>query len=166
MGSASSESNSSRGIPSINPATQQPIAIFEPTPAAIPSILGQARVAQKEWAAFPLRQRCRMTRRLRDVIFDSREEIVASISNETGKPRTEAIFAELILALDTANFLARRAPSWLRPEPVPHHNFALKAKTGTIEFESYGVIGIISPWNFPFAIPMPRLFQPCSRVTR
>ena len=83
--------------------------------------------------------------RLRDVIFDSREEIAGVITRETGKPRVEAIFAEIVLALDTADFLARRAPRWLRPERVPHHNLALKAKSGWLEFEPLGVVAIISP---------------------
>jgi Aldehyde dehydrogenase family len=50
------------------------------------------------------------------------------LTQESGKPRVEAIFAELVLALDTADFLARRAPEWLRPERAPHHNLAVKAK--------------------------------------
>ena len=62
--------------------------------------------------------------------------------------------AEIALAIDTAGFLARRAPRWLRPERVPHHNLALKAKSGWLEYEPYGVIAVISPWNFPFSIPI------------
>jgi succinate-semialdehyde dehydrogenase/glutarate-semialdehyde dehydrogenase len=98
-----------------------------------------------------------MVQRLRDTIFDSREEIASVITRETGKPCVEAIFAEIVLAIDTADFLARRAPRWLRPERVPHHNFALKAKSGWLEFEPLGVVAIISPWNYPFAIPMAQI---------
>ncbi len=86
-----------------------------------------------------------------------RDEIAEVITRETGKPRVEAIFAEIALAIDTAGFLARRAPKWLRPERVPHHNPALKAKSGWLEYEPYGVIAIISPWNFPFAIPLAQI---------
>jgi succinate-semialdehyde dehydrogenase/glutarate-semialdehyde dehydrogenase len=98
-----------------------------------------------------------MLQRLRDVIFDSRDEITGVITRETGKPRVEAIFAEILLALDTADFLARRGPRWLRGERVPHHNFALKAKSGWLEFEPQGVVAIISPWNYPFSIPMAQI---------
>jgi acyl-CoA reductase-like NAD-dependent aldehyde dehydrogenase len=95
-----------------------------------------------------------MFQRFRDVIFDSRDEIADTITRETGKPRVEATFAEILLAIDTADFLARRAPRWLRAERIPHHNFALKAKSGWLEYEPHGVVAVISPWNYPFAIPL------------
>jgi acyl-CoA reductase-like NAD-dependent aldehyde dehydrogenase len=142
-------------VESIDPATGEAIARFESAdPAEMPKIFERARAAQKEWAARPIRARVAMLRRLRDAIFESRDEIADVISRETGKPRVEAVFAEIILALDTADFLARRAPRWLRPERVPHHNIAVKAKSGWLEFEPMGVVAIISPWNYPFAIPM------------
>ena len=145
-------------VESIDPASGVVHARFAATnPADIPAILGRARIAQKEWAARPLQERCAMVQRLRDTIFDSREEIASVITRDTGKPRVEAIFAEIVLALDTADFLARRAPRWLRPERVPHHNFALRAKSGWLEFEPLGVVAIISPWNYPFAIPMAQI---------
>ncbi|HEX4075446.1 MAG TPA: aldehyde dehydrogenase family protein [Candidatus Acidoferrales bacterium] len=145
-------------IDSIDPATNETIARFESTdPAEIPAIFVHARAAHAEWAARPIRERSAALRRLRDAIFDSREEIAGMISRETGKPRVEAIFAELILALDTADFIARRAPKWLRSERVPHHNIAAKTKSGWLEYEPLGVVAIISPWNYPFAIPIAQL---------
>jgi acyl-CoA reductase-like NAD-dependent aldehyde dehydrogenase len=145
-------------VKSVNPATGQVVARIPATPLAeIPGIFEAARRAQKDWAARPLGERCKMLRRLRDVIFERREDIADTITCETGKPRVEAILAEILLALDTADFLARQAPRWLRPERVPHHNFALKTKSGWLEFDPQGVVAIISPWNFPFSIPMTEL---------
>jgi succinate-semialdehyde dehydrogenase/glutarate-semialdehyde dehydrogenase len=142
-------------IESINPATQVVNARFEVTqPADLPVIFERARNAQTDWAARPLRERCAMLRGLRDAIFVRRDEIVDVVTREAGKPRVEAIFAEVLLALDTADFLARQAPRWLRPEPVPHHNIAMKAKSGWMEFSPLGVVAIVSPWNYPFSIPM------------
>jgi acyl-CoA reductase-like NAD-dependent aldehyde dehydrogenase len=142
-------------VESINPATGEVLARIPATPlGAIPGIFETAREAQKAWAARPLRERCAMLRRLRDAIFERREDIVNVVTRETGKPRVEAILAELLLALDTADFLSRQAPHWLRPERVPHHNVALKAKSGWLEYSAQGVVAIISPWNYPFSIPM------------
>ncbi len=145
-------------IDSIDPATNQVLARFEATRSSdLTNILERARAAQQEWSARPLAERCAMLRRLRDAIYARREEIADVISRETGKPRVEAIFAEILLALDATDFLARQAPRWLRPERVPHHNLALKAKSGRIEFHPQGVVAIISPWNYPFSIPIAQL---------
>jgi succinate-semialdehyde dehydrogenase/glutarate-semialdehyde dehydrogenase len=145
-------------VDSVNPATGEVVARIPATPlTAIPAIFEAARTAQKEWAARPLRDRCAMLRKLRDAIFDRRDDIANVVVRETGKPRAEAILAEVLLALDTADFLARQAPRWLRSERVSHHNIALKAKSGWLEFEPHGVVAIISPWNFPFAIPTTEL---------
>ena len=142
-------------IDSNNPATGEVIGRYEATrPNEVPAIFEHARRAQEEWATRTLRERCVMLRRLRDTIFEHREEIADVLTGETGKPRVEAIFAEILLALDTADFLARRAPRWLRAERVPHHNLAMKAKSAWLEFEPQGVVALITPWNYPFAIPM------------
>lgn len=142
-------------VDSLDPSTGEVVGRFEVTQLGeLPVIFENARRAQKEWAARPIQDRGMMLRRLRDAIFEHREEVADVIIRETGKPRVEAIFAEILLALDTADFLARRAPRWLRPERVPHHNLAMKAKSGWLEFQPCGVIAIISPWNYPFSIPM------------
>ena len=58
-----------------------------------------------------------------------------------------------MVVLDTARFLIESAYRFLRDEPVPHGNLAMKTKSGRLLREPYGVIGIISPWNYPFSIP-------------
>jgi acyl-CoA reductase-like NAD-dependent aldehyde dehydrogenase len=118
-----------------------------------------AREAQKSWAANSARQRCTYLRKIRDAIYEHRTEVTAAISLETGKPHVEAVFAELLLTLDTADFLARQSPEWLRPEPVPHHNIGVKAKAGRLYFQPFGVVAIISPWNYPFSIPMAQILS-------
>ena len=142
-------------VDSVDPGTGEVVGRFETTNASeLPAIFENARRAQIDWAARPLHGRCAMLRRLRDTMFEHREEVADIITRETGKPRVEAILAEILLALDTADFLARRALRWLRPERVPHHNIAMKAKSGWLEFQPHGIIAIISPWNYPFSIPM------------
>jgi acyl-CoA reductase-like NAD-dependent aldehyde dehydrogenase len=59
----------------------------------------------------------------------------------------------VLVVLDAARFLIENAYQLLRDEPVPHGNLAMKAKSGRLLREPYGVIGIISPWNYPFSIP-------------
>jgi len=142
-------------IDSLNPATNELNATFDSTqPSQLPKIFESARRAQKEWSPQPASARRAALGNLRDAVFANRDKIADVISRETGKPRVEAIFAEVLLALDTADFVAKRAAQWLRPEKVPHHNLAMKAKSGWLEFNPLGVVAIISPWNYPFSIPM------------
>src|SRR5437667_1749922 len=58
-----------------------------------------------------------------------------------------------MVVLDAARWLIDNAYRLLRDEPVDHGNLAMNTKAGRIVREPYGVIGIISPWNYPFSIP-------------
>jgi len=59
----------------------------------------------------------------------------------------------VLVVLDAARFLIDNAYRLLRDEPVPHGNLATRLKSGWLVREPYGVIGIVSPWNYPFSIP-------------
>lgn len=87
----------------------------------------------------------------------SRNELADAVVNESGKPRVEALFADLFVALDSAEYWSKHATDALRMERVPHHSIAAKAKSGRISYEPLGVIGIISSWNYPLAIPMSQI---------
>ena len=144
-----------RYVESLDAATQEVIGRFEVASLGdLPGIFERARQAQAAWAERPIRERSGLLRRLRDVIYERRQEIADVIIREAGKPRVEAVFAEIMLALDLVDFYARNAPRWLAPERVPHHNVALKAKSGYLAFEPYGVLVAIAPWNYPFSIPL------------
>jgi acyl-CoA reductase-like NAD-dependent aldehyde dehydrogenase len=141
-------------LESIDPASGEVIARFEITsPGDVAGVLQHARQAQSEWARRPLRERCALLRRLRDVLFARRQEIAEVITREAGKPRVESLLSEVMLILDTADYYARKAPRMLRPERVPHHSLAVKAKSAVLQYEPWGVLGVISPWNYPISIP-------------
>jgi acyl-CoA reductase-like NAD-dependent aldehyde dehydrogenase len=142
-------------VESIDPATGDVIARFDTTPPGeMPEIFARARRAQAEWAAQPLVARCVLLRRVREALFARRQEVAGVITSEVGKPRVEALFADVLVALDSTTYYADHAAEMLRAERVPHHNLAVKAKSGWLRYEPYGVIGLISPWNYPLAIPM------------
>jgi acyl-CoA reductase-like NAD-dependent aldehyde dehydrogenase len=137
-----------------NPATQQTVG-YVPVFGAeeVSTAVIQARRAQKEWAVTPLRERMRILRCFQQLLAGQKDRIADVISRETGKPRVEALSTEILVVLDAAEFLLRNAPMLLRPEHVPHANLAMKMKHGMLLREPWGVIGIISPWNYPFSIP-------------
>src|ERR1700739_3690400 len=145
-------------VPSINPATGNVVGYFEKTqPASLQQIVGRARVAQAVWARVPMRERCARLRDLRDRIMSSRDALADAVVAESGKPRAEALFADIFVAVDTAAFFTKTPQRLLQPERVPHHSLAAKAKSGTLTYEPLGVIGVISSWNYPLAIPMSQI---------
>lgn len=145
-------------IPSIDPSTGNILAQFEKTlPVALPGILSRARVAQSTWCAAPIEKRCSQLRVLREHIMASRNAMADAVVAESGKPRVEALFADLFVALDTAEYFSKQGARLLRSERVPHHSSAGKAKSGRLFYDPVGVIGIISSWNYPLAIPLSQI---------
>jgi acyl-CoA reductase-like NAD-dependent aldehyde dehydrogenase len=142
-------------LPSIDPATGEVLKTYERTsPLAVPGLLGRTREAQKLWAKRSVEERCVQLGVLRSKILEQRELLADAVVRESGKPRTEAKFADVFVSLDTADYFAKHAPSLLKPETVPHHSLAAKAKSGKLLYEPLGVVAIISSWNYPLAIPM------------
>ena len=145
-------------LPSINPATGETLGYFEKTPpASLPQFVARARAAQAAWARISVRERCARLRGLRDCIMSSRDVLAEAVVAESGKPRVEALFADIFVAVDTAAYFAKNAERLLSPEPVPHHSTAAKAKSGKLTYEPLGVVGIISSWNYPLAIPLSQI---------
>lgn len=145
-------------LPSINPATGAVVSQFEKTPpSVIPEIIDRARLAQKEWEEVSIRDRCVKLRVLEKRMLASRDELADAVVLESGKPRVEALFADIFVALDSAKYWSQNAASVLRTQRVPHHSTAAKAKSGYLVYEPLGVIAIISSWNYPLAIPLSQI---------
>src|ERR1700682_665637 len=145
-------------IPSVNPATGETLGYFEKTPPpALASIVSNARLAQIGWLTLPIRERCARLRSLRQRIIESRHTLADAVVAESGKPRVEAFFADIFVSADTAEYFSKNAERLLRPDDVPHHSLAAKAKSGKLTYDPLGVIGIISSWNYPLAIPLSQI---------
>lgn len=141
-------------IQSVNPATGEVLAEFEAaTNTEVEAAVGLATQALAGWRRLSVAERAAHLFRLKEVLYGRRDEIASLITLEAGKPVVEAMLTEVMVVLDSLDYFGRRAARFLAPQRVPHHNLAMKLKRGRLEFEPYGVIGIISPANYPFAIP-------------
>ncbi len=143
-----------RQISSINPATGELLREF--SCADVPDVLAaveRARAAQNAWVELGVRHRVEIVRDFQRRLLEKKSEIATAITREAGKPIAEALTTEVLVVLDAARFLIANAHRLLHDESVPHGNLATKLKTGRLLREPYGVIGIISPWNYPFSIP-------------
>ena len=139
---------------STNPATGEKLVELPcATPQEVVDAVARARKAQPAWAALPVRERVAVLKRFQRNLSDHRERIAELISREAGKPTVEALNTEVMVVLDSTEFCIRKTHSFLRDEPLPHDNLAMKTKRGRLVREPYGVIGIIAPWNYPFSTP-------------
>jgi succinate-semialdehyde dehydrogenase/glutarate-semialdehyde dehydrogenase len=137
-----------------NPANHESVGSLHAFAAdEIAGAVAKARAAQADWAGTPLSARLRIIRRFQQLVCDQKDAIAAVITREAGKPLAEAISTEVLVVLDTTKFLLDTVPAFLRPEAIPHANPVMKLKSGLLCREPYGVVGIISPWNYPFSLP-------------
>jgi len=141
-------------IVSRNPATGEVLREFECAEALeVQAAVARARSAQAAWADLGLKRRIEILRAFQNGLYRRKSGIAETITREAGKPVAEALVTEVLVVLDAARFLIDSAWGLLRDEPVPHGNLVTKLKTGSLVREPHGVIGIISPWNYPFSIP-------------
>lgn len=121
-------------------------------PSDVRDVVQRARRAQEAWKNVPLEERCERLLRLRDAYVDRAEEVIEIVSRETGKPRNEALTQELFVFVDLLTYYCKNAPRILAEQNLGLHLF--KHLSSQVHYVPRGVVGIVSPWNFPFSIPM------------
>jgi acyl-CoA reductase-like NAD-dependent aldehyde dehydrogenase len=141
-------------VVSVNPATGETLRELDcATESEAHAAVAQARAAQAAWFALGVRARIAVLKNFQRLLHERKTEIAQLITREAGKPYVEALTTEVLVVLDAARFYIDHAYRLLRDELLPHGNLAMKTKRGYIVREPYGVIGIVSPWNYPFSIP-------------
>jgi acyl-CoA reductase-like NAD-dependent aldehyde dehydrogenase len=138
----------------VNPATGEILGELEcADERQVQAVVARARAAQPGWAESGIKHRVAALRAFQKKLHAAKSEIAEAITREAGKPVAEALVTEVLVVLDAARFLIENAARLLRDQPVPHGSLATKLKRGFLGREPHGVIGIISPWNYPFSIP-------------
>ncbi|MBV9474255.1 MAG: aldehyde dehydrogenase family protein, partial [Solirubrobacterales bacterium] len=141
-------------LESFNPATGERLGAVEITPPeAVQSVVDAVARVQPVWAQLPLSERARYMERAGQALLDESDEIRDLIVGEQGKPRNEAFSMELLPTIDALHWIASDAQQILADEKVPMPQLFLKTKRAAFTYEPLGVIGVISPWNYPWSIP-------------
>lgn len=108
-----------------------------------------AREAFGIWSKLDLKQRANALLSARDIFLAHREELIELICNENGKPRLEAL-VEITYVCDVITFYAKQARRFLKSQRISPH--LLKNKKVSTIYNPRGVIGMITPWNFPLIL--------------
>jgi len=122
------------------------------SPDDVRAAVARARKAQAAWGVLPVEERCDRLLRLRDALVERAGEIVDVVSRECGKPKQDVLSQEITVTVDLLTWYCKNAPRILQPRDVGLH--LLVHKKSTVHYVPRGVVGVISPWNFPFVIPM------------
>jgi succinate-semialdehyde dehydrogenase/glutarate-semialdehyde dehydrogenase len=113
--------------------------------------MAKVRAAQPRWASLSIRERCARIQRVRDVIVNRMDEIARVISEENGKVIVEALLHDIGPTLLVMEYFAKNAERILAQERI--HLAIAKHRASYISYQPKGVIGVITPWNFPFFMP-------------
>ncbi len=141
-------------IVSYDPGTGQEIGRAPvSSPEAVRQAVVRARLAQPAWANLSFRERGRVVLKARELLLRARDKVALLISQETGKPIAEALSMEVVPTLDSMHYFAHAAANLLRPQKIDIGQYGLMGRSSRLVFKPLGVIGIISPWNFPLATP-------------
>ncbi|HWW75254.1 MAG TPA: aldehyde dehydrogenase family protein [Pyrinomonadaceae bacterium] len=152
---ADARPGAAREIISYDPSTGEEVGRVPLRSAdEVAAAVARARSARKNWGALPFRERADVVMRARALVLEEMDEIAALISRESGKPAAEAIAMEVVPALDLMQFFARKSGRMLRPEKIDIGLYRFLGRSSFIEYRPLGVVGIISPWNFPWATPL------------
>ena len=134
----------------VNPATEEISDIKTTELGEIAQLLvDRAKQAQSSWASLELAERleCLGAFELSD---SDLERIAKIISNDMGKPIASAR-KELVGSLEILKYYSEHAQSWLAPDPHMQ---------GHIHYQPLGIIAVITPWNFPFRVPLFNIVAP------
>ena len=119
------------------------------TPADVDAAVQTARRGFQDWSRVPAEERAGILRRAAEILRHGRLRAAALAVREAGKPWPEAD-ADVCEAIDFLEFYARGAIELARGVPL----LQVPGERNELRYAPRGVVAVVSPWNFPIAIPL------------
>jgi aldehyde dehydrogenase (NAD+) len=150
IGGKWTESSGGATLLNLNPAdTRRIVGTFPAsTSKDVDAAVAAAREAYSSWKATPAPRRAEILYRLGQILIDRKERLAADMTREMGKVLKEAR-GDVQEAIDMTFYTAgegRRLHGFTTPSELPD-KFAMCVR------QPVGLCGLITPWNFPMAIP-------------
>lgn len=143
------EAKSGATFKSVNPATETLIGDVAKSGAEdVNAAVAAAKAAYDEWRLTPAPRRGEILLKVGQLLKERKEDLARLMTQEMGKVIAEAR-GDVQEAIDMAFYMAgegRRLLGYTAPVEMPN-------KFGMTIRDSVGVVGLITPWNFPIAIP-------------
>ncbi|MCT4778368.1 MULTISPECIES: aldehyde dehydrogenase family protein [Exiguobacterium] len=140
------EGSSDKSIDNTNPFTDETLfSIRSADESDLDKAYDVAKGAQAEWATMLPQNRRALIEKFAEVTLQHKEDIIEWLVKESGSTRIKAegeFLASMAIIKEAATF-PFRMDGLIKPSIVPN-------KENRVYRKPLGVIGVISPWNFPF----------------
>ncbi|MGH8920860.1 MAG: aldehyde dehydrogenase family protein, partial [Actinomycetes bacterium] len=138
---------------SLAPGSGEVVGTFPVHDAAqVGATVARARVAADWWRELGFPGRSQRLAAWRGHIARHVDELAELMHREGGKPVADAVL-EITLALDHLAWAPGHARKVLGPRRVPAGMLAFN-QAASLEYQPFGVVGVIGPWNYPVFTPM------------
>ena len=122
-------------------------------PVDLEAAAAAARTAQPLWSLVPASSRARYLRRAAVAMLDELDDLATRLAEETGRPRTQLVQAELLPAVRGLDALANDGPRALADRRVSPRAALLAGRSTRLVQSPVGVIGLAGPSGSPWAEP-------------
>lgn len=138
-----------------SPADGKALSTIQATSGeALAKVFDKARAAQEAWADRDIEDRKKALEPLGKRILEAAEEIAKLVHDETGKPEVEVLLGEVLASADVVAYWCGTAEDLFEPEELELDPVAYPKKVAFVHRVARGTVGVIMPWNFPFALPL------------
>ncbi len=138
---------------SLDPATGEVLASWPvDDDRSVGEAVDRARVAAQWWADLGYDGRRERLLAWKGVIARRIRQLAQQVHRENGKPVEDAIL-EIVLAIDHIDWAAKHARKVLGPRTVRPSLLSANLQAW-LEYQPFGVVGVIGPWNYPVFTPM------------
>lgn len=139
----------------LDPRTGAEVARIAASPLSeVGAQVTSARKAALDWRERPLAERKRAVTALHQAFLAAAPRVVALLAEECGRPAGEAWTSEILANNDLFRWWLAQIDDLLISLPLDLDPVNYPRKSGRVQLDPVGVIGLISPWNLPVAIPL------------
>ncbi|MEP7291125.1 MAG: aldehyde dehydrogenase family protein, partial [Chloroflexota bacterium] len=143
----------------VQPMLQKPIPVSSPLTGEqigvlplmgrdeVAAVVSRARAAQPAWAALGVKARGKLIRTWLDAIWRDRAALTKIIRRETGKTDSGAL-VEILVMDNVGAYYARHGAGILKSQR--RATLFPLIQRGRVHFHPHGVVGFITPWNYPY----------------